>query len=174
MSRGTQVTGGEEGPRRPASGAKAERTEEVKGPSRVRVPENSRNRVAHWLCAGEGNGNPLQYSCLENPMDRGNWWATVHGVAKSWTRLSDCHTHWLYLAGAILRRREPGLERLMGPPRSPGVSDGALAWESTSPEPWPRLFHLGSFSAHQSTPASVTLIFFLFSSNSSFTFHLGG
>ena len=34
---------------------------------------------------GEGNGNPLQYSCLENPMDRGTWWATVHGVAKSWT-----------------------------------------------------------------------------------------
>ena len=34
---------------------------------------------------GEGNGNPLQYSCLENPMDGGAWWATVHGVAKSWT-----------------------------------------------------------------------------------------
>ena len=33
---------------------------------------------------GEGNGNPLQYSCLENPMDRGAWWATVHGVTKSW------------------------------------------------------------------------------------------
>ena len=38
---------------------------------------------------GEGNGTPLQYSCLENPMDRGAWWATVHGVAKNWTRLSD-------------------------------------------------------------------------------------
>ena len=38
---------------------------------------------------GEGNGSPLQYSCLENPMDRGTWWATVHRVAKSWTRLSD-------------------------------------------------------------------------------------
>ena len=38
---------------------------------------------------GEGNGNPLQYSCLENPMDGGSWWATVHGVAKSRTRLSD-------------------------------------------------------------------------------------
>ena len=34
---------------------------------------------------GVGNGYPLQYSCLENPMDRGAWWATVHGVAKSWT-----------------------------------------------------------------------------------------
>ena len=38
---------------------------------------------------GEGNGNPLQYFCLENPRDRGAWWATVHGVPKSWTRLSD-------------------------------------------------------------------------------------
>ena len=38
---------------------------------------------------GEGNGTPLQYSCLENPMDGGAWWAAVHGVAKSWTRLSD-------------------------------------------------------------------------------------
>ena len=38
---------------------------------------------------GEGNGNPLQYSCLENPMDRKAWWATVQGVAKSWTQLSD-------------------------------------------------------------------------------------
>ena len=39
--------------------------------------------------SGEGNGNPLQYSCLENPMDRGSWQATVHGVAKSRTQLSD-------------------------------------------------------------------------------------
>ena len=38
---------------------------------------------------GGGNGNPLQYSFLENPMDRGAWWATVHGVTKSQTQLSD-------------------------------------------------------------------------------------
>ena len=38
---------------------------------------------------GEGNGYPLQYSCLENSMNGGAWWATVHGVAKSWTRLSN-------------------------------------------------------------------------------------
>ena len=42
---------------------------------------------------GERNGNPLQYSCLENPMDRETWWATVHGVTKSRTQLSDSHTH---------------------------------------------------------------------------------
>ena len=52
------------------------------------------NRVRHDLkrlsmhaCVGEGNGNPLQYSCLENPRDRGAWWAAVYGVAQSWTRL---------------------------------------------------------------------------------------
>ena len=39
--------------------------------------------------AGEGNGTPLQYCCLENPVDGGAWWAAVHGVAKSQTRLSD-------------------------------------------------------------------------------------
>jgi len=44
---------------------------------------------------GEGNGTPLQYSCLENPMDRGAWWAAVHGVAKSQKRLSDfTFMHW--------------------------------------------------------------------------------
>ena len=40
-------------------------------------------------CVGEGNGNPFQYSCLDSLMDRGAWWAIVHGVAKSWTRLSN-------------------------------------------------------------------------------------
>ena len=43
---------------------------------------------------GEGNGNPFQYSCLENPMDRGAWWATVHRVTKSWTRLKQLGIHW--------------------------------------------------------------------------------
>ena len=38
---------------------------------------------------GEGNGNPFQYCCLENPMDKGAWWATVHEVVKSQTQLSD-------------------------------------------------------------------------------------
>ena len=43
--------------------------------------------------SGEGNGNPLQYSCLENPMDGGAWQATAHGVAESQTRLSDFTIH---------------------------------------------------------------------------------
>ena len=46
-----------------------------------------------YTAPGEGNGNPLQYSCLENSMDTGAWWAIVHGVANSRTRQSDSHTH---------------------------------------------------------------------------------
>ena len=46
------------------------------------IPESERS-------PGEGNGNPLQYSCPENPMDGGAWWSTVHGVAKSQTLLSN-------------------------------------------------------------------------------------
>ena len=49
---------------------------------------------------GAGNGNPLQYSCLENSMDGGAWWATVHGVTKSWTQLiSFFSLHFSYIAG---------------------------------------------------------------------------
>ena len=68
-----------------------------------------------------GSGNPLQYSCLENPMDSGSWWATVHGVARNRTRLSDftltihfhalekeMATHSSVLAWRIPGLREPG------------------------------------------------------------------
>ena len=44
--------------------------------------------VSHRFCIGEDDGTPLQYSCLENPMDGGTWWAAVHGVAQSQTQLS--------------------------------------------------------------------------------------
>ena len=80
---------------------------------------------AHTLCVllrsftyslGEGNGKPLQYSCLENPMDGGAWWATVHGVATSRSRLSDFtftfhfHTKEKEMAthSSVLARRIPG------------------------------------------------------------------
>ena len=46
-------------------------------------------KVSYISISGEGNGTPLQYSCLENPMDGGAWWAAVHGVAQSRTQLSD-------------------------------------------------------------------------------------
>ena len=76
------------------------------------------------ICCGSGavlNGTPLQYFCLENPMDRGAWWAAVHGVAKSWTRLSnftftlhfhalekEMATHSSVLAWRIPGTGEPG------------------------------------------------------------------
>ena len=52
-------------------------------------PEPFKENLKNFEDLGEGNGNPLQYSYLENSMDGGAWWATVHGVAKSWTWLSD-------------------------------------------------------------------------------------
>ena len=79
------------------------------------------------MSIGEGNGTPLQYSCLENPMDTGAWWAVVHGVAKSQTRLSDftftfhfhalgkeMATHSSALAWKIPWTEEPGRLQSMG------------------------------------------------------------
>ena len=68
------------------------------------------------LVIGEGNGTPLQYSCLENPIDGGAWWAAVHGVAEGRTRLSDFtftfHFHALEKEKAthssVLAWRNPG------------------------------------------------------------------
>ena len=70
----------------------------------------------------KGNSTPLQYSCLENPMDGGAWWAAVHGVAMSWTRLSDFtftfHFHALEKEMAthssVLAWRIPGMGSLVG------------------------------------------------------------
>ena len=50
---------------------------------------------------GGGHGNPLQYSCLENSMDRGAWWATVHGVTKSWTQLNWLSMHLITLLNIL-------------------------------------------------------------------------
>ena len=55
----------------------------------VNSSDNSLSKLFLGHLSGEGNGTPLQYSCLENPMDRGAWWAAVHEVVKSRTRLSD-------------------------------------------------------------------------------------
>jgi len=51
--------------------------------------ENSSSIPESVRYPGGGSSNPCQYSCLENPMDRGAWWAAVHGVIRSWTRLID-------------------------------------------------------------------------------------
>ena len=74
----------------------------------------------------EGNGTPLQYSCLENPMGGGAWWAAVHGVAKSWTRLSDFpfpfHFH------ALERKWQPTPVFLPGESQGQGSLVGCRLW----------------------------------------------
>ena len=80
------------------------------------------------LDCGEGNGNPLQYSCLENPMDGGAWWAAVHGVAKSRTQLSDFTFIFHFHA----------LEKEMAPLSS------TPAWQIPWMEEPPRLQSMGS------------------------------
>ena len=86
-------------------------------------PEGLLRCFAHPLGGvGEGNGTPLQYSCLENPMDGGAWWAAVHGVAKSRTRLSGFtftfHFHALEKEMAthssVLAWRIPGMGSVVG------------------------------------------------------------
>ena len=99
--------------------------------------------------AGEGNGNPLQYSCLENPTDGGAWWAAVHGVAKSWTQLSnftftfhfpalekEMPTHSSVLAWRIPGTGEPGGLPSMGSHRvghdwSDLAAAAAVGWTPT-------------------------------------------
>ena len=76
-------------------------------------------------CKREGNGTPLQYSCLENPMDGEAWWATLHGVAKSQTRLSDfTFTHWR-------RKWQPTPVFLPGESQGQGSLVGCRLWGRT-------------------------------------------
>ena len=78
---------------------------------------------------GEGNGNPLQYSCLENTMDGGGWWAAVHGVAKSQTQLCDFiftfhFIHWR-------RKWQPTPVFLPGESQGQGSLVGCCLWGRT-------------------------------------------
>ena len=89
---------------------------------------------------GEGNGTPLQYSCLENPMDGGAWWATVHGVAKSRTRLSEFTFTFQFHAlkkemathSSVLAWRIPGTGEPGGLPSMGSQSRTRLKWLSSS------------------------------------------
>ena len=76
---------------------------------------------------GEGNGNPLQYSCLENPMDGGAWWAAVHGVTRSWTQLNFFTfplMHWI-------RKWQPTPVFLPGESQGWGSLVGCCLWGCT-------------------------------------------
>ena len=92
-----------------------------------KLPYNYTIALFSHASIGEGNGTPLQYSCLENPMDGGAWWAAVHGVTKSQTRLSNftftfhfhalkkkMATHSSVLAWRIPGTEEPGRLQSMG------------------------------------------------------------
>ena len=76
---------------------------------------------------GEGNGTPLQYSCLENPMGSGAWWAAVHGIAKSGTRLSDFtftfHFHALEKETATALEKEMATHSRVLAWRIPGMAE---------------------------------------------------
>ena len=61
----------------------------ILGDSKITADGDCSHEIKRCLLLGEGNGNPLQYSCLENPMDGGDWWAIVHRVTKSRKQLSD-------------------------------------------------------------------------------------
>ena len=66
--------------------AERKMTKYMKNPPEMQEPQETQVRsLGREDSPGGGHGNPLQYSCLENPMDRGAWWATVHGVSKRWT-----------------------------------------------------------------------------------------
>ena len=106
---------------------------------------------------GDGNGTPLQHSCLENPMDRGAWWATVHGVARSRTQLSDFtftfHFHALETEMAthssVLAWRIPGMGEPNGLPSMGLQSRTRLKRLSGSSSSIGCLNHLGSLLKHR-------------------------
>ena len=92
--------------------------------SKITTDGDCSHEIKRRLLHGEGNGIPLQYSCLENPMDGGPWYAAIHGVAKSQTRLSDSTFTFHFLASekemathsSVLAWRIPGTGEPRGLP----------------------------------------------------------
>ena len=81
------------------------------------------------MCHGEGNGTPLQYSCLENPMDGGAWWAAVCGVAESWTQRSDFTLTFHF--PALEKEMQPTPVFLPGESQGRGSLVGCRLWGRT-------------------------------------------
>jgi len=102
------------------------------------------NSTVSILPSGEGNGTPLQYSCLENPMNGGAWWAGVHGVAKSRTRLSDFtfpfHFH------AWRRTWQPTPVFSPGESQGRGSLVGCRLWGHTVRQNWSDLAAAAAYS----------------------------
>ena len=102
-----------------------------------------------WVTIGEGNGTPLQYSCLENPMDRRAWWAAVHGVAESRTRLSDFTFTFYFSLWCIGEGNGNPLQcSCLENPRDGGAWWAAVYGVSQS---WTRLKRLSSSSSSSSS-----------------------
>ena len=89
--------------------------------------------LLNQFLSGEGNGTPLQYSCLENPRDGGAWWAAVHGVTKSWTRLSDFTFAFTFLHWR--RKWRPTPVFLSGESQGQGGLVGCRLWGCTESDP---------------------------------------
>ena len=117
-------------------------------------------REAHFLkcllvgtLIGEGNGTPLQYSCLENPMDGGAWWATVHRVAKSWTRLSD----FTFTLRFHALEKEMATQSSVLALRIPGTGKPGWAAVYGIAQSWTRLKRLSSSSSSSSRHIDVCI-----------------
>ena len=127
--------------------------------------------IATKYILGVGNGNPLQYSCLANPMDRRTWWAAVHGVAKSRIRLSDfpftfhfhalekeMATHSSVLAWRIPGTGEPGGLLSMGSHRV-GHDWSDLAAAAAAPPTWYSLSTSTAYSSAYLLPVNLQFKF---------------
>ena len=124
--------------------------------------------IGIMLNIGEGNGTPLQYSCLESPMDRGAWWAAVHGVAKSWTRLSD----FTFTFNFHALEREMATHSSVLAWRIPGTGEpgGLPSWVTQS---WTWLKRLSSSSSMLNIDINWReLIFFYVETSSPWIWHI--
>ena len=105
-----------------------------------------------------GHGNPLQYSCLENPVDRGVWWATVHGVAKSQTQLKRVWMgwdHWFHQNSLSckkhprMRSPDPSTAALL--PSNPKLRETHLVWEAKIHQEWNSVYGRTTSCYHRGT-----------------------